>query len=265
MTETSPSTQALPHRMDRRVVIAAPRDLVFRYFTDSERWARWWGKGSTIDPRPDGLVNITHANGVQMGGRVVEIEPPEKLVFTYGYRSGTPIPEGGSLVTIRLADHEEGTELNLTHAFAEASMRDEHVQGWRYQLALFGNVTANEARSGAGDAVDSWFAAWSEPDTAIRESVLDRIASADVQFRDQFSLVDGMADLRPHLAAVHKFMPGMRIAREGQVRHCQGIVLADWVARSTDGQERARGTNVFVFGPAGAIRSVAGFWNPAGA
>lgn len=262
-TQTPLSDQTLPYSMDRRVVIAAPRELVFRYFTDSERWARWWGKGSTIDPRPEGRVNIVHPNGVEMGGRVVAIDPPEKIVFTYGYRSGTPIPEGGSLVTIRLDEHADGTELNLSHAFAESSRRDEHLQGWRYQLAVFGNVTANEARASAGDAVDSWFAAWSEPDTAVRESLLDRIASPDVRFRDQFSLIDGMADLRPHLAAVHKFMPGMRITRDGNVRHCQGTVLADWVARGTDGQERGRGTNVFVFGPAGDIRSVAGFWGPA--
>jgi len=249
----------LPYSMDRRVVIAAPRDLVFRYFTDSERWARWWGKGSTIDPRLQGEVSITHANGVQMAGRVVEIDPPAKIVFTYGYRSGTPIPEGGSLVTIRLDEHAEGTELNLSHAFAEAARRDEHVQGWRYQLSLFGNVTTNEARGNASEAVDSWFAAWSEPDATARESLLNRIAAKDVQLRDQFSLIHGLDDLRPHLAAVHKFMAGVRLTREGGVRHCQGVVLADWVMRNADGHERGRGTNVFVFGPAGDIRSVAGF------
>jgi uncharacterized protein YndB with AHSA1/START domain len=253
--------QTLPHTMDRRVVIAAPRDLVFRYFTDSERWARWWGKGSTIDPRPEGQVHIVHPNGIEMGGRVVEIDPPSKLVFTYGYRSGSPIPEGGSLVTIYLEEHREGTELSLSHAFAETAMRDQHVQGWRYQLSVFGNVTANEARAGASDTVDAWFQAWSEPDAATRESVLARIAAQDVRFRDQYSLVDGMDDLRPHLAAVHKFMPGMRISREGSVRHCQGTALVDWVASGTDGQEKGRGTNVFVFGPSGDILSVAGFWS----
>ena len=261
MTETPLSTQTLPYNMDRRVVIAAPRELVFRYFTDSERWARWWGKGSTIDAQLGGLVHIVHPNGVEMGGRVMEIDPPETIVFTYGYRSGKPIPEGGSLVTIRLTEHADGTELSLSHAFAETSMRDEHVQGWRYQLSVFGNVTANEARANAGEAVDAWFAAWSEPDTATRESTLDRIAASGVRFRDQFSLIDGLADLRPHLAAVHKFMPGMRITRDGSVRHCQGTVLANWVARGADGQERGRGTNVFVFGPAGDIQNVTGFWS----
>ena len=88
------------------------------------------------------------------------------------------------------------------------------------------------------------------------------IASDQVRFRDRFSLIDGFEDLRPHLAAVHRFMPGMRLEREGEVRHCQGTVLADWIARGADGQERGRGTNVFVLGAGARIESVTGFWNP---
>jgi len=55
-------------------------------------------------------------------------------------------------------------------------------------------------------------------------------------------------------------MPGLSIARETDVRHCQGTVLADWVGRSTDGAERGRGTNVFTFNSHGQIESVTGFW-----
>jgi len=77
-----------------------------------------------------------------------------------------------------------------------------------------------------------------------------------------FSLIDGKSDLRPHLAAVHKFMPGMRLERDGDIRHCQGTVLADWVARTVDGSERGRGTNVFALGHHGRIEAVTGFWNP---
>jgi hypothetical protein len=76
-------------------------------------------------------------------------------------------------------------------------------------------------------------------------------------------MVIGVEDLRPHLAAVHKFMPGMRLTRNGAVRHCQSLVLADWVAHASDGQERGRGTNVFAFAPDGRIQAVTGFWNPA--
>jgi hypothetical protein len=86
-----------------------------------------------------------------------------------------------------------------------------------------------------------------------------------VRFRDRFSLVEGFEDLFPQLAAVHQFMPGLRLRRQGGLRHCQGTVLADWVAEGKDGEERGRGTNVFELGPDGRIESVVGLWNaPAG-
>jgi uncharacterized protein YndB with AHSA1/START domain len=253
---------SLPHRLDRTVVIEAGPEIVFRYFTDSARWASWWGAGSTIDPQPGGRVYIRHANGIEVAGEVLEVAPPERIVFTYGFASGQPIPAGSSRVTIRLEPQGKATRLVLTHEFADAAARDQHVQGWRYQLSVFGNVVANAVHANADAAVDAWFDAWSDPDAATRDATLTRIAERDISFRDQFSLISGLDDLRPHLAAVHRFMPGMRIRREGGIRHCQGTVLADWIARGADGAERGRGTNVFVFREAGRLASVTGFWNP---
>jgi hypothetical protein len=37
-------------------------------------------------------------------------------------------------------------------------------------------------------------------------------------------------------------------------------VLADWVALGADGQERGRGTNLFVLDADGRIQEVTGFW-----
>src|SRR5581483_841885 len=121
----------LPHRLDRTVNIQAAPETVFRYFQESPSWARWWGPGSTIDPRPGGKVYIRHPNGVETVGEVVEVEAPKRIVFTYGYASGSPIPPGGSLVTITLEPVEQGVVLRLEHRFAEAVARDLHVQGWR--------------------------------------------------------------------------------------------------------------------------------------
>ena len=256
------TTLAMPHRLDRSILINASRDTVFSYFTDSARWARWWGQGSTIDARPGGAVQICHPGNIKVAGEILEIDPPARLVFSYGYVSGTPMPVGASVVTIRLEEAHDGTRLDLSHVFADDKIRDEMVQGWRFQLSLFGNLVANDLHAGAAAAVDGWFAAWSEPDTAKREALLVPLAAQDVRFRDRFSLIDGLDDLRPHLAAVHKFMPGMRLEREGDVRHCQGTVLADWVARAADGSERGRGTNVFALGHDGRVTSVIGFWNP---
>jgi uncharacterized protein YndB with AHSA1/START domain len=252
----------LPHHLDRTVVIQAPPQTVFSFFTENERWAAWWGPGSTIEPRSGGRVFIRHPNGIESSGEVVEVVPPERIVFTYGFASGKPIPPGSSLVTIRLEPLALGTRLHLLHQFAEAGARDEHVQGWRYQFSLFGNVVADLVHAKASDVVDAWFAVWSETSADARERELARIASVDVRFRDRFSLLDGIADLVPHIGAAQRFMPDMRLRRHGDVRHCQGTLLVDWIAAGADGQERASGTNVFVLLGDGKIGSVTGFWAP---
>jgi hypothetical protein len=108
--------------------------------------------------------------------------------------------------------------------------------------------------------IDQWFAAWSEPDAAVRDAAVGRIVTSTITLRDQFSAIESLPDLREHLAAVHRFMPGMRITRDGPARQCQGMVLADWLARSVEGQERGRGTNVFTLTPDGRIDGVTGFW-----
>jgi uncharacterized protein YndB with AHSA1/START domain len=250
----------LPYRLDRSVVIHAPRENVFRFLTDTPRWATWWGAGSTIDARPGGAVLIRYPGGTEVSGEVIELKPPERMVFTYGFVKGTPIAPGSSRVTIRLEPHGLGTHLHLTHEFADEPVRDEHVQGWRYQLALFSNIVADELHSDAATLIDTWFDVWAEPDAKTRETALRRVAEGELRFQDRFGNTDGLDDLLPHIAAAQFHMPGLRMRRSGDVRHCQGTALVDWIASSTDGQERARGTNVFVLGATGRIRSVTGFW-----
>ena len=251
---------ALPFHVERDVTIRATPEIVFRFFTDSEYWARWWGAGSAIDPRPGGRVLIRYPGGNEANGEVLELQVPERIVFSYGYASGQPIAPGASRVTIHLERVSDGTRVHLKHEVADAAVRDEHVQGWRYQMAVFSVAVADVVNSGATAAVDAWFQAWSDPDTGASERALAEVAAPTVTFRDQFSNLTGIADLVPHLAASRKFMPGISLKRIGEVRHCQGTALADWAAVATDGAERSRGTNVFVFGPTGKIESVTGVW-----
>jgi uncharacterized protein YndB with AHSA1/START domain len=250
----------LPHRLDRTVVIQAAPQIVFTFFTDNERWAAWWGPGSTIDAKTGGKVYIRHPNGIENLGEVLEVAAPDRIVFTYGFASGTPIPPGSSRVTIALEAVGLATRLRLSHEFAEPSVRDEHMQGWRYQLSVFSNVVSDLVNAKASDVVDAWFDAWAETDASKRKTQLEAIAVPEVTFRDRFSLLDGIADLVPHITASQKFMPGMRVRRKGSVRHCQGTLLVDWTAQSADGQERGRGMNVFTLQPDGRIASAVGFW-----
>ena len=72
-------------------VFDAPRDLVWKAFTDPERMKQWWGpKGFTViaskmDLRPGGTYHygMKAPDGSAMWGKFVyrEIVPPERLVF----------------------------------------------------------------------------------------------------------------------------------------------------------------------------------------
>ena len=101
----------------------APRELVFKAWTDPKHLKAWWGPGGFTnprcewDPRPGGAIRIDMRgpNGViyPMGGVCKEVVPPEKLVFTSG-----PIDEKGNFLfevlnTVTFADAKGGTEIRL--------------------------------------------------------------------------------------------------------------------------------------------------------
>ena len=247
----------------RTILICAPRDTVFRYFTDSERFAAWWGEGSSIDPRPGGAIRIRYPNAVEASGEVVEIAPPSRIVFTYGYEGeGKPIPPGGSRVTVELTPVAGGTRVALTHDCenVDPGVGTEHTQGWRYQMALFANTVAREAQTRAAERIDAFLSAWNEKDAPRRLAILEDCATEDVLFRDAFSCTSGRDDLASQLAAVQTFMPGMTLRREGDVSQCQGTAVAGWIAKAEDGAIRGQGKNVYEFSPEGKIRQATGFW-----
>jgi uncharacterized protein YndB with AHSA1/START domain len=252
---------ALVHALKRTILISAARSTVFRYFKDPERFAAWWGQGSRIEGRPGGAVLIRYPNGVTASGKVLEVVEDERVVFTYGYDDpAKALPPGGSRVIVTLQTQDEGTLLRLRHELPDALLRDEHVAGWRYQLAVFANVVTRELHGGLAAAVDAFLSAWSEKDEEKRRTTLTRVAAAGVTFADAFSCTSGIDDLVQHLGAAQVHMPGMVLERTGDVRQCQGTAVADWVAKGPDGATRGRGTNVFLLAPDGLIARVVGLW-----
>ncbi|MFN7976385.1 MAG: SRPBCC family protein [Acidobacteriota bacterium] len=250
------------HSLSRAVSIRAERETVFRYFTDPERFAMWWGAGSNIDARPGGRLVIRYPNGVLATGEVLEVHAPERIVFTYGYEDpGKPIPPGGSRVTITLEEEPSGTMLRLVHALADAAARDAHVPGWRYQLAVFANVVAREQHAKLADVVDRYLAAWNEADAGKRRELLASSTVPDVAFADGFGCVRGQDELEGHIAAARMHRPGMTLSRAGDPRQCQGTAVCDWLAAGPDGATAARGTNVLDLAPDGRLARIVGLWS----
>ena len=134
----------------------APRDLVFRAWTEPDRLSQWWGAGpdfstpiAEVDLRVGGKYRLGMKAPDQeepyiVGGTYREVRPPERLVYTWaweqhasGSASGTAgegapdLGSGETLVTVEFHDVGGKTELVLTHGFfPDRNMRDEHNQGW---------------------------------------------------------------------------------------------------------------------------------------
>lgn len=249
----------LRHSLDRAARFRARRERVFAFLSEPERWASWWGAGSSIDPVPGGRVTIRYPNGVEAGGEVLEIEAPSKLAFSFGYASGKPMPIGASRVQLDLVEEGGETLVRLRHELADAAARDQHVQGWSYQLAVLANALGDSQHGTATERIDAWFAAWTVADAARRSELLDGAVAPGIAFRDRFGSVDGRTELNAHIEAVRRYLPETRISRSGPIRLCQGAALVDWRSTGADGSENGRGTNWFRFDADARITEVVGF------
>lgn len=251
--------RTLEHAVERTILILASRETVFRFFTDPQRFATWWGAGSSIDARPGGAVAIRYPDGQTASGEVLEISPPSHIVFSYGYDApGKPIAPGGSVVRVDFEERRGGTLLTLRHEVDTAKARDAHVAGWRFQLALFSNVVANEVNAGLAGVLDRYFDAWNGRTAEERARFLDASVTDDVTFRDAYAALVSRAELEQHLALVQVHMPGLTLKRAGEPRQCQGTGVVDWVARGADDAIRASGTNVFDLAADGRLARVVG-------
>jgi uncharacterized protein YndB with AHSA1/START domain len=126
------ATEPLRHE----VVIAAPREVVFPFFTDPSRMATWMGIAALLDPRPGGAFRID-ANGRDVVvGEYVEVDPPRRVVFTWGFDGAAPAVEPGtSRVEVTLERDGDGTRLVLLHHGLPEEMRAAHAEGWAHYLA----------------------------------------------------------------------------------------------------------------------------------
>jgi uncharacterized protein YndB with AHSA1/START domain len=131
-------------------VFDAPRELVFRAWTDANQFKQWFGAvacdGSSLrslkaDARVGGKyrIQVQKADGefFTSVGVYREVKPPERLVFTWQFEKDGSGDEFGEveppemLVTLEFKARGEQTELLLTHEkFASGESRDRHNDGW---------------------------------------------------------------------------------------------------------------------------------------
>ena len=129
--------------LNMRRTFTAPRDLVFRAWTEPkalEGWFKPMGSRQTkvvsLDLRVGGgyCFEVIGEDGElsEISGSYLEIERPEKLIFTW---HSVYTGEQETLVTLRFVAHGDTTEVVLNHArFVGEQMMTAHQAGWNWMM-----------------------------------------------------------------------------------------------------------------------------------
>ena len=122
-------------------ILDAPRDLVWRAWTDPQHLMSWWGPrwhpagAIEADVRVGGrwrhcLRGVEDGSELRHGGVFREVVPPERLVFTFAWEQEG---ERGNenVVTITLTEQDGRTLMDFQQApFWSTEERDGHQGGW---------------------------------------------------------------------------------------------------------------------------------------
>jgi uncharacterized protein YndB with AHSA1/START domain len=112
------------------VRIDASPETVFQFFTDPARMVRWKGRAATLDPRPGGIYRVEINDQATAVGEYVELDPPRRVVITWGWEGGGAVPPGSSTVEFDLEPDGDGTIVRLTHRDLPPDEVEIHGQGW---------------------------------------------------------------------------------------------------------------------------------------
>jgi len=144
---------------------AAPRETVFRAWTEAEHFARWFGpRGATLpfcrlEARPGGVLHYQHAfpdyEDVWVRGAYGEVAAPERISFTCHFSdpSGARVDRPGfpSEMTISVTFAEEGGGTRVTIRQTGLDADQGEVQGWLESLDRLAEALPSIHHTAAGE------------------------------------------------------------------------------------------------------------------
>lgn len=123
--------------------IDAPPERVWEFFTRPEAIIRWMGEFAVLEPQPGGEFTV-NVKGAPVRGRYLELDPPRRLLLSWGYAGSRELPPGASTVEVRLVRDGAGTRVHLEHRDLPEEETPGHAEGWTHYLARL-------AAAGTGD------------------------------------------------------------------------------------------------------------------
>lgn len=111
--------------------IAASPEEIWPYLTDPARYARWMGTDVELEPEPGGTYDVRMKEGLRASGEFVELDPPNRLVFTWGWDHDPVVAPGTTRVEVTLEPDEHGTLVRLRHHdLPDPASCEHHRMGW---------------------------------------------------------------------------------------------------------------------------------------
>jgi uncharacterized protein YndB with AHSA1/START domain len=138
--------------VERTVTIAASPETVWEFFVDPQKATRWMGMTAELDARPGGAYRSEVIPGHTAAGEFVEVDPPHRLVFTWGWEGEGAVPPGSSTIEVELTPEGDGTRLHFVHRdLPSAESVASHGHGWDHYLARL-----EIAAAGGDPGEDPW-------------------------------------------------------------------------------------------------------------
>jgi uncharacterized protein YndB with AHSA1/START domain len=122
--------------------VDAPPERVFAYFTDPRAMVEWMGERARLEPRPGGVFSV-RVRGVDVRGEYLEVDPPRRLLFSWGHEGSAELPPGASTVEVRLTPSGGGTAVVIEHRDLAPARVPGHARGWRMFLGRLAEAAAS--------------------------------------------------------------------------------------------------------------------------
>jgi uncharacterized protein YndB with AHSA1/START domain len=113
------------------IEIDASPTIVFDYLTTEAGMTAWMGQHADLDPRPGGGFAVDIA-GYPIRGRYLHVEPPTRVVVSWGVAGSADLPAGASTVEFRLTAIDHGTRVDLIHSGLPETELAGHADGWEH-------------------------------------------------------------------------------------------------------------------------------------
>jgi uncharacterized protein YndB with AHSA1/START domain len=137
---------------ERTIAIDASPETVWEFFVDPQKLMRWMGIDAELDPQPGGIYRCTVIPENTARGEFVEVDKPNRVVFTWGWDGNDDLPPGSSTIEAEMTPDGNGTNLRFVHrGLATSEQAVSHGKGWDHYL-----MRLELAAGGTDPGVDEW-------------------------------------------------------------------------------------------------------------